>query len=73
MHLLRDTSLGAAKKEAYERFKLDDIVGFEDCRLVTYNKTEDAIELSFEDEDVKICDIQSYDTDWLLEIKHGKR
>lgn len=68
-----DSDLQEAVKDVYDRLKLDGVVKLEDCRLVSYNKSIDCIECSFDDELIKFCDLgrklNLISNDWLLEIK----
>lgn len=67
-----DTKLSEAVAEARQRLKLEHIAP-EDCRLCTYNVLQDCIECSFDDDELRFCDISSiinlYQCDWLLETK----
>ncbi|XP_018335481.1 ubiquitin carboxyl-terminal hydrolase 47 [Agrilus planipennis] len=64
-----DTTLSDATKDAYHFFKLEGLVAYEDCRLVTFNRIQELIECDFE-ENSKFGDMQSMNmSSWLLEIK----
>lgn len=68
-----ETLLSEAVSDIYEKFKLQDVVNLSDCRLVSYNKSQDTIDCSFEGDDLTFYDIASkvniHHHDWLLEIK----
>ncbi|KAJ8985542.1 hypothetical protein NQ317_019925 [Molorchus minor] len=69
-----EASLGEAAGYALQRFKLNNLVNPDDCRLVMYNSKQECIDCSFESDDLKFCDINKINTitiytDWLLEIK----
>lgn len=68
-----DTFLYEAASDAYEKFKLQDVVKLKDCRLVSYNKVLDSIDCSFDGDQIQFSDISTsiniLQTEWLLEIK----
>lgn len=68
MLVFGDTLLSEATSDAYSKFKLEDVVKLEDCRLVVYNKSLEAVIYSIEN-DCKFSDITSRYTEFLLEIK----
>lgn len=73
IQLFLENELGILAKDALQRFDLQNVVAFEDCRLVSYNKHQDTIICSFENDGLRICDVTSKfnvsNTDFLLEIK----
>lgn len=73
MMLLIEEELGATVKDCLQRFQLEDIVAPEDARLVSYNRLQDTIICSFDNDSTRICDVTSRfnicNSDFLLEIK----
>lgn len=76
-----ESTMTEALEIAYRKTKLEGIVPIEQCRLVSYNSSQNSIECSFEGRDEEmISDIvsslktnyktDSFNTDWLLEIRH---
>ncbi|CAH0547726.1 unnamed protein product [Brassicogethes aeneus] len=83
INMYSDSTLAEAACHAHYRFKLTDYVDVKDCRLVIYNKKHDCVQCSFDDDELKFCDISNQInkepkkstylsmmfTDWMLEIK----
>lgn len=70
----KDSTLEEVAYDAYARFKLESLVDFSNCRLVSYNKMKDCIDVSFESNDAKFSsNINLIYSSWMLEIrKPGK-
>lgn len=72
-----EEELKSIVKDALQHFELDGVVSPDDCRLVSYNKHQDAIICSFENDSMRICDVTSKfnvcNTEFLLEIKQPGR
>lgn len=71
--LFLEEKLEAVLKDILQHFKLEGLVALEDCRLVSYNKHQDTIICSFDNEWVRVCDVVATfnvcNTDFMLEIK----
>lgn len=68
--IYKDSTFEEAAHDAYNRFKLESLVDFSNCRLVLYNKKQDCIDSSFDSGEVRFCDnINHIRSCWMLEIR----
>lgn len=68
-----EDELKSMVKDSLKRFELENEVALENARLVSYNKHQDTIICSFDNDSMRICDVTSKfnicNSDFLLEIK----
>ncbi|XP_060519421.1 ubiquitin carboxyl-terminal hydrolase 47 [Cylas formicarius] len=69
-----DSTLAELARHAHSRFKLDNVVDPQDCRIVMYNKKSNCIDCSFDSDETKLNELvrkvdMIFYTEWMLEIR----